>query len=72
MNWVEIADHNVRMIWRCEDKECDCTKYDCIVDPTFYRDNGTPVCEVGQDMDYIRTEVDEENQFNIQASMGEW
>jgi len=61
MKWVTTLDDNVRSIWRCEDEECECDKYDCIISPTFYQDNGTPLCECGQDMDYIETQIDMEH-----------
>ena len=49
-----IEDHKVFMFWKCED--CD---YVTEVLPTFYQDNGTPVCvECDRDMFYSHTEVD--------------
>jgi hypothetical protein len=56
-NWKAINDIDVRMIWRCNDEDCECEKYDCIIEPNWYKDNGTPVCMDGRDMDYLRTEV---------------
>jgi hypothetical protein len=56
-SWVEIADDNIRMLWKCQEEDC-CGGEDCTVNPTFYQENGTPICSVGNDMDYIKTEID--------------
>lgn len=56
-NWKAIQDHHVRAIWRCTDEDCECEKYDCIINPDWYQQNGTPMCNDGIDMEYIRTEV---------------
>jgi hypothetical protein len=59
MNWVKIADQNVRMIWACTDEDCECNKeVETIIEPDWYQQNGTPICECGQDMDYLNTEID--------------
>ena len=55
--WNTISDNNVRSIWKCTDEECDCPKETIQLSPTFYQDNGTPICDNGNDMAYIRTEV---------------
>jgi hypothetical protein len=65
-NWKRINENNVRIIWRCTDEDCDCNKYDCIIDPSWHEDNGTPVCQVGQDMKYVRTEVADCNPIESQ------
>lgn len=53
--WVEIDDSKVRHIWQCTDKECDCDHKETGVSPTFYQDNGTPMCDGDEDMEYIKT-----------------
>jgi len=55
--WTVISDNKVQAIWRCTDEDCECDKYDCIIEPDWYQHNGTPICECGRDMDYIKTEV---------------
>jgi hypothetical protein len=57
-NWVEISDQNVRLVWRCEDEDCKCSKNECCVDPCNVGDIGTPICEDGTDMTYIKTQID--------------
>ena len=50
-----IEDYKVCMFWKCED--CDCVTE---VPPTFYQNNGTPVCaECDRDMSYSHTEIEE-------------
>jgi hypothetical protein len=56
-NWKKVPDNVIRFIWKCTDEDCDCEKVDTIIEPDWYQHNGTPICEVGCDMDYIRAEV---------------
>jgi len=56
-NWKEVPDNVVRFVWKCTEEDCDCEKVDCIIEPDWYQCNGTPMCECGEDMKYIRTEV---------------
>lgn len=52
-NWVSVDDTQVRHMWAC----IPCKKYKSIP-PTFYENNGTPVClKCDQDMIYQFTEV---------------
>jgi len=57
--WVEVADAHVNQIWICSNEDCDEDEDNRIVgvDPTFYENNGTPICSCGCDMAYLRTEV---------------
>lgn len=57
--FIKVENRRVRHIWRCKDD--DCTHADTTINPTFYEHSGTPVCECGCDMKYVRTEVDIEN-----------
>lgn len=56
--WKTIKDSNVRHVWANENGSGEIT-----VDPSFYADNGTPVCcdeksdFYDQDMFYVRTEI---------------
>jgi len=57
--WKEIDDQYVRLLWK---KNCECPESeatgDTSVSPTFFQDNGTPICgECGEDMVYVRTEI---------------
>jgi len=47
-----VNDEKIKMLWRCS--EC---KEEANVNPSFYQDNGTPMCEEGEDMDYIETNI---------------
>ena len=52
-NWHTINDEDTRAIWECP--ECYA---EAIISPTFYTENGTPMCtECDKDMIYVRTEV---------------
>ena len=58
--WVVVSDNEIRHIWRCGRggrDVCDGTTTTAQIDPRWYQDNGTPVCECGRDMVYVRTEV---------------
>jgi hypothetical protein len=55
--WQTIDDSNVRHIWANPDGTGEIT-----IDPTWYANNGTPVCDdntdfPGEDMIYVRTEI---------------
>jgi hypothetical protein len=55
--WRRIADKRVRHRWELV---CECTQVEqaVYVDPSFYAESGTPVCEeCGEDRRYARTEV---------------
>jgi hypothetical protein len=55
---VIVADAKIFMTWKCTTEGCDCEGQEAIVYPDFYQDNGTPICEGGEDMEYIHTEVE--------------
>lgn len=57
--WVTIKSHRVRHIWRCSDNDCAEKLQDkeVRISPDFYVESGTPICECGADMDYVRTEI---------------
>jgi formylmethanofuran dehydrogenase subunit E len=51
-NWKIIDDTKLRHVWRC----VDC-KNESVVEPWWYQNNGTPVCEdCDEDMLYLSTE----------------
>jgi hypothetical protein len=59
--WREVQDSQVRHVWAFPDGTNETT-----VDPSFYAENGTPICAGeeaeelgfdGDDMIYVRTEV---------------
>jgi len=54
--WTKIADNKIQMIWKCS--EC---ANQVSIPPTFYENNGTPICDGngcgGEDMVYVRTEI---------------
>ena len=51
--YFEIADHRVAMFWQCP----YCEDSNAWYGPDWYQDNGTPACECGADLDYIKTEI---------------
>lgn len=55
--WQEIEDGKVQIIYACTDDDCDCDKEEVSVFPSWHQHNGTPICENGVDMAYIRTEI---------------
>lgn len=60
MDWETIEDNKVRHIWKCTDDECDCDHEEIEIWPSWYTDNGTPICDNGVDMVYQRTEINVE------------
>ena len=52
--WKKVEDKKVRHIWKCQ--ECD-KPITVKLSPTFYEENGTPICDCGEDMSYIKTEI---------------
>jgi hypothetical protein len=46
----QLADNMVQMDWECP----DCGEV-ATVNPDFYEENGTPLCECGEDMEYKGT-----------------
>ena len=51
-----LDDNKVIMTWGCPlcNEECE-------VNPTFYQDNGTPMCtDCDEDMEYLHTTLDED------------
>jgi hypothetical protein len=57
MPWVEIKDEQVRMYWKCEEEECPEGNMEAVVDPSYYHENGTPMCGCDAEMYYQRTEI---------------
>lgn len=57
MTWQRIEDYKVQSYWKCEEEDCDMGNDDCNLSPTFYQENGTPVCSCGCDMVYQHTEI---------------
>ena len=55
--WTKIANDKVRHVWTCKDPHCPEVKKPFYVNPDWYQDNGTPTCECGEDMTYVRTEA---------------
>lgn len=52
--WVKINDRDVRHVWKCQ---CGCDTKKIAISPDFYEENGTPICNSGVDMIYVRTEI---------------
>lgn len=55
--WTKINDARVRHVWT---QKCECKLEDpvCYIDPDFYENNGTPICEeCGDDFKYVRTDI---------------
>jgi hypothetical protein len=56
--WKEIKDDCVRTVWKkAEDDDCECELEKIIVSVTFFQDNGTPLCDCGEDLEYSHTEI---------------
>ena len=51
--WETIKDDKIRHIWECENNKCDSV----YIEPSWYADNGTPICNCGDDMIYSHTEI---------------
>ena len=50
-DWMIIPDEVLKMVWVCTDEEC--MGEVAIISPSFYQDNGTPICRDGHDMEYL-------------------
>jgi hypothetical protein len=56
--WVTVKDGEVRNVWTCDEEGCKERGEETHIDPSWYADNGTPVCGgCDRDMCYVRTEV---------------
>lgn len=55
--WKTVSDENVLHVWQCEEDDCEFGNEDCDVPPTYYQDNGTPMCQCDCDMAYQYTKV---------------
>ena len=53
-----VVDSDVQMTWKCEEEDCPEGNPEVTVYPTFYQDNGTPMCGCDSDMVYQYTEVE--------------
>ena len=58
-----ISDDKIQMIWKCQSisetevEHSGDEKGEVAISPTFYEENGTPMCMCGDDMKYLRTEI---------------
>lgn len=50
--WKALPDKNVQHIWKDT-----ATGEEFAVSPTFYQENGTPIDDEGDDCEYLRTEI---------------
>ena len=56
--WQKIGDEQVRHLWSCDTKSCVKHGQQITVDPSFYSNSGTPICEeCGNDLRYHGTEI---------------
>ena len=52
--WKRIPDNMVVSIWKCRNHDKDVVR----LPPTYYEENGTPICgKCGDDMEYSHTEM---------------
>lgn len=52
INYVEVDDSSILNLWECQ----NCENSIAQVDPIFYEDAGTPICEeCGEDMVYKKS-----------------
>ena len=55
-----VPDNRVLHVWACPDEDCEQKDEPYEFSPTFYQENGTPVCSCGVDMTYRHTVVESE------------
>jgi len=55
--WKKTANSKVMNVWTCKNPHCLERGTAFHVTPDWYQDNGTPSCECGTDMTYMRTEI---------------
>lgn len=48
--WVVVPDEMIRHTWKCP--KCG---LEVNINPDWYTENGTPVCDCDEDMEYIET-----------------
>ena len=53
-----IPTNKVFNVWGCTDIDCERDE-ECEVTPDWYESHGTPTCECGNDMSYLRTEIED-------------
>lgn len=66
--WTKVPDNTVRHIWCWPDGT-----HETKIDPSWYADNGTPVCGEGKfsddDMHYVRTEVSSDSHVKLSRQL---
>lgn len=56
--WKKIPDARVQHVWKkAEDDDCGEGPETVAVSPSWYEENGTPICFCGEDMVYSHTEI---------------
>ena len=57
--WFVVKDADILNVWECHNEDCNAppAQRRAEVEPTFYEENGTPLCECGTDMSYVHTLV---------------
>jgi hypothetical protein len=58
--WIKIDDSRIRHVWvKDQSDDCGDTCHEVFLSPSFYQENGTPICMCGEDMVYSHTEIKE-------------
>ena len=56
--WKKIPDARVQHVWKkAGDDDCGEGPETVVVSPSWYEENGTPICFCGEDMVYSHTEI---------------
>lgn len=64
--WEKIQDDQIQHVWeKADDDDCEECPGTVVVPPGWYEDNGTPICDCGQDMAYSHTEILKRNNTNV-------
>ena len=59
--WKKIDDKNVLHVWeKADSDDCEENVGKVKIPPSWYENNGTPICDCGEDMAYSHTLVKED------------
>jgi hypothetical protein len=82
MSRTQIDNHKVYNVWGCtnrlenrhnldeEDIMCLKDSHEIVIHPAWHEDNGTPMCDCDEDMVYVRTEIDIDEQLREEYDKG--
>lgn len=58
-NWKKLKEGQVQVVYQCLKEGCECENQTAEVDPSWHEENGTPMCNEGNDMSYMHTMIND-------------